>query len=130
MFVNPDADSLCASENDSRITRLGFFLRRHHLDELPQLLNVLAGDMSLIGPRPHMISENSRFENLIDDYESRHLILPGITGLAQSYGNFGSTHDLQKVRERVQLDLYYIRKWSLLMDLKIVMRTGRLMLRF
>ncbi len=128
MIVNADADVLSASENDKRITRFGGLLRKHHLDELPQLINVLAGDMSIIGPRPHMVAENSKFENMFDEYASRHAILPGITGLAQSYGNFGATHDIEKVKQRVELDLYYIRKWSLIMDVKILVRTGRLIL--
>ena len=128
MIVNSDADVLSACENDKRITMLGGFLRKHHIDELPQLFNVIAGDMSIIGPRPHMVSENSTFENIIDEYARRHTILPGITGLAQSYGNFGATNDIEKVKQRVKLDLYYIRKWSLIMDLKILVRTGRLML--
>lgn len=129
MVVNADADVLSAVENDERITRVGIFLRKHHLDELPQLINVFIGDMSMIGPRPHMIYENEKYQQLFDEYLVRHSILPGITGLAQSYGNFGATDDLEKVRERTRLDLLYIRKWSYLMDLKILVRTGRLIFR-
>ena len=127
MIVNPDADILSARENDKRITHIGAFLRKHHLDELPQLFNVVFGDMSIIGPRPHMVAENTKFENLVDEYASRHSILPGITGLAQSYGNFGSTHDIEKIKQRVELDLYYIREWSLLLDIKVLIRTTRLL---
>ena len=128
MFVNKDADVLVACENDKRITRLGKILRNYHIDELPQLFNVLIGDMSIIGPRPHMISENIIFGNLLQEYDYRHTVKPGITGLAQSLGNFGSSHDLEKVRERVQLDIQYINKWSFSMDMKILYRTSLIML--
>lgn len=130
MFVNKDADILVACENDKRITRFGKFLRNYHIDELPQLFNVLIGDMSIIGPRPHMISENIMYANLLQEYAYRHTVKPGIAGLAQSLGNFGSTHDLEKVKERVRLDILYINKWSLSMDIKILYRTSLIMLGF
>ncbi len=128
MYINKDADILVAMEDDKRITRFGKFLRRHHLDELPQLFNVLIGDMSMIGPRPHMISENKFYEGLVYNYSYRHSVKPGITGLAQSLGNFGATYDLEKVKERTELDIHYIRNWSMKMDLKIICRTCLLVL--
>lgn len=115
--------------SDHKITRLGSFLRYHHIDELPQLLNVLGGDMSMIGPRPHMISENLKYGQLIERYDYRHRIKPGITGFAQSFGNFGAITDLKKVEERVEFDIEYISNWSLGMDLKIIYRTFCLMLK-
>ena len=130
MFVNEEADTLVASENDKRITRVGKILRRYHIDELPQLLNVLTGDMSVIGPRPHMVSENIIYENLLQNYDYRHTVKPGITGLAQSLGNFGSTSDLEKVKERVRLDIQYINSWSFGMDIKILYRTALIIFGF
>ena len=129
MFVNNEADTLVASENDARITSVGKFIRKYHIDELPQLINVLIGDMSLIGPRPHMVSENIKYENLLHEYDCRHAIKPGITGLAQSLGNFGSSN-LEQVKERVRLDIEYINKWSLILDIKILCRTSLSMLGF
>lgn len=128
MFINKEADILVACENDKRVTRFGKFLRKYHIDELPQLFNVLIGDMSIIGPRPHMVSENIMYANLLHDYDYRHSVKPGITGLAQSYGNFGATTDLEKVKERTDLDIHYIRTWSLKMDIKILYRTFLLIL--
>lgn len=115
--------------NNDRITRLGRILRYYHIDELPQLLNVLLGDMSVIGPRPHMISENLKYSGLVESYGYRHQVKPGITGLAQSLGNFGAIKDLKKVEERTSLDIEYIRNWSFGMDLKIIYRTFCLILR-
>jgi putative colanic acid biosynthesis UDP-glucose lipid carrier transferase len=129
MIVNKDADIVSAAENDKRITRVGKFLRHYHLDELPQLFNVLMGDMSIIGPRPHMVSENAMYEKLVKEYPYRHTVKPGMTGLAQSFGYFGATSDLEKVEQRVSLDIQYIKQWSVAMDIKIMYRTCRLMLR-
>lgn len=126
MIVNKEADILSSYENDSRITKPGRLLRRFHIDELPQLFNVLLGDMSIVGPRPHMVTENSRFDNLIANYSRRHQIKPGITGMAQSSGNFGASEQMEKITARLDLDLLYIRDWSLGMDIKILLRTVRL----
>jgi putative colanic acid biosynthesis UDP-glucose lipid carrier transferase len=123
MISNDEADILAAYENDHRITKVGRFLRRHHLDELPQLWNVLKGDMSLIGPRPYMISDSIRYEQVADRYRLRYKVKPGITGLAQSYGHYGSVSGAYKMNERVNYDLVYITNWSLMMDLKIICRT-------
>ncbi|MDH7460777.1 sugar transferase [Chitinophagaceae bacterium 26-R-25] len=123
MIVNENADTEGAYENDKRITLTGHIFRRTHLDELPQFLNVLVGDMSFIGPRPQMIAENLRNEVLIDAYSSRHFVKPGITGLAQSYGQYGYTENIETLNERLEMDLYYIKNWSPGMDIKIIART-------
>ena len=126
MTINAEADMLIAKVNDCRITMVGKFLRRFHLDELPQLFNVLMGDMSIIGPRPYMVNENLYYEDLLESYSRRHLVKPGITGLAQSSGYFGPVHGLKRVKERFELDIQYINNWSLAMDLKILGRTLRM----
>jgi putative colanic acid biosynthesis UDP-glucose lipid carrier transferase len=123
MIINDDADILPAFENDHRITRLGKKLRDYHLDELPQLLNVLWGDMSLIGPRPHMFTENLKYQEIIDFYADRHRVKPGITGLAQIKGYVGSTQDPEQMARRVRLDVFYIRHWSPALDTKIIFQT-------
>ena len=123
MVVNEEADRIAALENDSRITRIGKILRQYHVDELPQLWNVLIGDMSIIGPRPYMLIENLNYEKQIKEYSDRYKVKPGITGLAQSLGYFGFTDDLQKIDERVMLDLIYIKRWSFKMDIQILART-------
>ena len=126
MIMNAEADLLAEQENDQRITKPGKFLRLLHIDELPQFFNVLIGDMSIIGPRPYMIAENNIFENLFKEYKYRHSVKPGMTGFAQSCGNFGATMDLQKLKQRIHLDILYIQKWSPAMDAKILIRTCRM----
>ena len=123
MDKNGDADILPAGKNDKRITATGRFLRNHYLDELPQFLNVLWGDMSIIGPRPHMVSDNLKFDELIKNYDFRHKVKPGITGLAQIMGYLGPTENLQEMEARVNLDIYYARHWSAKLDLIILFRT-------
>ncbi|MBD0285041.1 MAG: sugar transferase [Flavisolibacter sp.] len=123
MVVNDEADRLQASENDRRITRVGKFLRKHYLDELPQLFNVWMGDMSIIGPRPHMISDNKKFEQLVPHYNCRHKVKPGITGLAQVLGHTGPVTDVEKMKKRVEKDIYYVYNWSFVLDTKIACRT-------
>ncbi|HEY0068234.1 MAG TPA: sugar transferase [Flavisolibacter sp.] len=123
MVVNDTADTLAACRNDKRITRIGRILRRTHLDELPQLLNVWWGDMSLIGPRPYMVQDNIRYQGMVEHYGVRHRVKPGITGLAQSLGHHGSLLDVQKMKERVEIDLHYIHHWSVAMDVRIICRT-------
>jgi putative colanic acid biosynthesis UDP-glucose lipid carrier transferase len=110
-------------DNDSRITRTGHWLRRTSLDELPQLINVLLGDMSLVGPRPHAVSHNEEFAKIVDGYLARHRVKPGITGWAQVNGLRGETATTDLMRRRVQYDLDYIENWSLLFDLKIILLT-------
>lgn len=116
-------DTRQATRNDPRVTLVGAFLRRTSLDELPQLFNVLKGDMSLVGPRPHAIAHNEQFATMIDDYLSRHRVKPGITGWAQINGLRGEIDSPRKMQLRVQHDLYYIDNWSLLLDLKILLLT-------
>jgi len=125
MINNSEADYQQAIAGDKRITRLGSFLRKHYLDELPQLINVWWGDMSLIGPRPHMIYDNLKYVEVIEYYDHRHKVKPGITGLAQIMGYIGETTNTQRMRDRVLLDLFYVRHWSLLLDLKIFWNTCR-----
>lgn len=112
-----------AQRNDPRVTRLGYFLRRTSLDELPQLINVLDGSMSLVGPRPHAIDHNEDYAQQIRGYFARHRVKPGITGWAQVNGLRGETDTLNKMEARVSHDIYYTENWSLLFDLKILMRT-------
>lgn len=110
--------------NDPRVTRLGRFLRNKSLDELPQIFNVLRGDMSLVGPRPHALAHNEKYAALIDDYLWRHRMAPGITGWAQVNGFRGETDTLEKMQRRVEYDLAYIDGWSVGFDLKILMQTA------
>jgi putative colanic acid biosynthesis UDP-glucose lipid carrier transferase len=122
------ADSLAGEDrqavrDDPRVTAVGRILRRSSLDELPQFLNVLRGDMSVVGPRPHPLSLNESFIGQIDAYMQRHRVKPGITGWAQIYGFRGETETLDKMQKRVEYDLYYIEHWSLWLDIKIIMRT-------
>ncbi|MGD0105642.1 MAG: undecaprenyl-phosphate glucose phosphotransferase [Rhodopila sp.] len=120
-FPNPTVPQ--ATRDDRRITRVGHFLRRTSLDELPQLFNVLSGGMSLVGPRPHALEHNEKYAREIDRYLARHRVKPGITGLAQVNGLRGETRDPRKMEMRVEYDLYYIENWSFLLDLKILIRT-------
>ena len=108
---------------DPRVTPLGRFLRRTSLDELPQLVNVLLGEMSLVGPRPHAVQHDDYYSELIDDYLARHRVKPGMTGWAQIHGLRGPTRTLDAMRRRIELDLHYIDNWSLLMDVRILWRT-------
>lgn len=112
-----------ATRNDPRITRSGAFLRRSSIDELPQLLNVLEGSMSIVGPRPHAIPHNEYYGTLFAEYNARHNVHPGITGWAQANGLRGETDTEEKMRRRVEYDLYYIENWSLLFDIKIIWMT-------
>jgi Undecaprenyl-phosphate glucose phosphotransferase len=113
-----------ATKQDPRITRIGRFLRRSSIDELPQLLNVLSGDMSLVGPRPHALAHNDQYAALIDNYLGRHRVQPGITGWAQVNGFRGETDTLDKMQRRVEHDLAYIDNWSILLDLRILLATA------
>ena len=120
----PDSDTVKqATKNDSRITRVGKFLRRTSIDELPQILNVLQGSMSLVGPRPHAISHNELYSEKIETYLARHRIKPGISGLAQVRGYRGETKELDQMTKRVESDLEYINNWSIWLDLTIMFRT-------
>jgi putative colanic acid biosynthesis UDP-glucose lipid carrier transferase len=112
-----------ASKFDSRITRIGAVLRRSSMDELPQLINVLQGRMSLVGPRPHAVAHNEEYRKLIKGYMVRHKVLPGITGLAQVNGCRGETSQLEQMQARVDFDLDYLRHWTPMLDIKILLLT-------
>jgi putative colanic acid biosynthesis UDP-glucose lipid carrier transferase len=125
MHVTEDgAEITQASRDDPRITWAGRFLRKYSLDELPQLINVLQGRMSLVGPRPHAVAHNEMYRKLIDGYMVRHKVLPGITGLAQVNGLRGETQTLEQMEARVRCDLEYLRNWSVGLDLRILARTA------
>jgi putative colanic acid biosynthesis UDP-glucose lipid carrier transferase len=115
-----------ATKDDPRITPFGAFLRRSSLDELPQFVNVLQGRMSIVGPRPHAVAHNEQYRQIIKAYMVRHKVKPGITGWAQVHGHRGETDTLDKMRTRVEYDLYYLRNWSLGKDLEIIARTIKL----
>jgi putative colanic acid biosynthesis UDP-glucose lipid carrier transferase len=127
MAVTEDSGSIRqAQKNDMRVTRLGAFLRRTSLDELPQFVNVLQGRMSIVGPRPHAVSHNELYRTLIKGYMVRHKVRPGITGWAQVNGQRGETDTLDKMQARIDCDLDYLRNWSLRLDLFIIFKTVRL----
>ncbi|HJP37645.1 MAG TPA: undecaprenyl-phosphate glucose phosphotransferase [Gammaproteobacteria bacterium] len=124
MTVTEDSGEIKqATKNDSRITPLGGFLRRTSLDEFPQLINVLQGRMSLVGPRPHAVAHNEMYRQVIKSYMVRHKVTPGITGLAQVQGLRGETDDLASMERRIDYDLEYLRNWSLTLDIEILFRT-------
>jgi putative colanic acid biosynthesis UDP-glucose lipid carrier transferase len=124
MTVAEDGDVVRqATQNDSRVTRFGAFLRRSSLDELPQLINVLQGRMSIVGPRPHAVAHNELYRKLIRGYMIRHKVKPGITGLAQVHGLRGETDTVDKMKARIDYDLAYLRNWSVLLDVQIILKT-------
>lgn len=123
MRPNDACDILQATDSDPRITRVGAWLRRTSIDEIPQFWNVLRGDMSVVGPRPHMLTHTRQYSPLIDNYMDRHLVRPGITGLAQVNGFRGPTAELKLMQQRVECDLRYIENWSPMLDLSIIGRT-------
>ena len=124
MTVMEDGSKIAqATRNDQRVTRVGKFLRKTSLDELPQLMNVLKGEMSLVGPRPHALAHNEYYSSLLERYASRHKMKPGITGWAQINGHRGETDTPEKMDKRVECDLYYIENWSLWFDIKILFLT-------
>jgi putative colanic acid biosynthesis UDP-glucose lipid carrier transferase len=124
MTVLEDGDVIRqAAQSDQRVTTVGRFLRRTSIDELPQLINVLRGEMSLVGPRPHALAHNEYYRDLVEHYSARHRVRPGITGWAQVHGYRGETRSSDHMRNRIQYDLHYIDNWSLLLDLKIMFKT-------
>ena len=130
MTVTEDGPDIAqARKNDQRVTRIGAFLRRTSLDELPQFINVLQGRMSVVGPRPHAVAHNEMYRRLVKSYMVRHKVRPGITGWAQVNGFRGETESLEKMEARVRCDLDYLRNWSLRLDLYIILRTIRLVFR-
>lgn len=123
MKVNDEADTTQAAKDDPRKTHLGDFLRKTNLDEFPQFLNVIAGDMSVVGPRPHMLKHTEEYSALIDKYMVRHLVKPGVTGWAQITGYRGETKTLEQMEGRVKRDVWYIENWSFFLDFKIIVVT-------
>ncbi|MEQ8809600.1 MAG: exopolysaccharide biosynthesis polyprenyl glycosylphosphotransferase [Imperialibacter sp.] len=123
MVINNVADTKWASRNDPRITRVGTFLRRTSLDEIPQFLNVLIGNMSIVGPRPHPIPLNESYQNRVHKFTQRHASKPGITGLAQAMGYRGEIQKFHQMSSRVKLDRFYLQNWSFILDLKIIVLT-------
>lgn len=124
MHVNNQSDTLQATEDDPRKFPLGNFLRKTNLDEFPQFYNVLKGDMSIVGPRPHMLTHTEQYGKIIDKYMVRHFSRPGITGYAQVSGSRGETKELWQMEERIQKDIWYIENWSFWLDIKIILKTA------
>ncbi|MGY6741102.1 MAG: sugar transferase [Cecembia sp.] len=123
MVFNPEDEFKQATKNDSRVTRFGAFLRKTSIDELPQLINVLIGDMSIVGPRPHAVEMNLDCNRKYEKYNLRHLVKPGITGLAQAKGFRGEIKEDSDMIGRIKLDLFYIEKWGVWLDVKIIFWT-------
>lgn len=126
MVVNPYADERPCAENDARITRFGKFLRTTHLDELPQFLNVIGGVMSLVGPRPYMLTDDERISVLVPGHNFRNYVKPGITGLSQIKGFHGGDMDLRTLFSRHQWEAFYVRNACLSLDFRIISHTARL----
>ena len=123
MKLNKLSDKVHATVNDSRVTKIGGALRKTSMDELPQFFNVLRGDMSIVGPRPHLQSLSMEYQKDVDDYLKRHVVKPGITGLAQVSGYRGEIKKKSDIKNRVRLDIFYIENWSFLLDIKIILMT-------
>lgn len=123
MVANQDADTVQASRDDKRVTKVGKFLRKTSLDELPQIINVLRGEMSIVGPRPHTVPMNEVFAQEIDNFMFRHAVKPGITGLAQAKGYRGETRNFYDIHSRYKLDMFYVRNWCIYFDSKIILQT-------
>jgi putative colanic acid biosynthesis UDP-glucose lipid carrier transferase len=123
MTMNDNANLVQATRGDARITKIGAFLRRSSLDEFPQFLNVLTGDMSIVGPRPHMLKHTADYSKIIDEYMIRQFLKPGITGWAQVNGFRGETKTLDQMKKRVEYDLWYMENWSMWLDMKIMFLT-------
>ncbi len=123
MKFEPESQFKQACKGDSRVTKFGSFLRKSSLDELPQLLNVLMGEMAIVGPRPHAIPMNKEFAEKIENFMFRHMVKPGITGLAQAKGYRGEINDWFDMNSRLRYDLFYIKNWSFLFDIKIILMT-------
>ncbi len=123
MRINAFSDQKHATKNDTRVTQIGAFLRKTSLDELPQFINVLKGDMSVVGPRPHLKSFSLAYQKDVDNYIERHAVKPGITGLAQVSGYRGEVKTVSDIKNRIRLDIFYIENWSFFLDIKIIMQT-------
>ena len=129
MRVNSQADTVAASPGDSRVTSVGRLLRHTSFDEFPQFFNVLRGDMSVVGPRPHMLSQTEQYRRMLSRYMTRHAVQPGITGWAQINGCRGLADTPQRMQQRFNLDIWYIRHRSFALDLRIIARTALSILR-
>ncbi|WP_302850207.1 exopolysaccharide biosynthesis polyprenyl glycosylphosphotransferase [Polaribacter sp. Q13] len=123
MKINKFADKIHATKNDTRVTKMGAFLRKTSMDELPQFFNVFMGDMSVVGPRPHLEILSLEYQKDVDDYLKRHIVKPGITGLAQVSGYRGEIRKASDIKNRVRLDIFYIENWSFFLDIKIIIKT-------
>ena len=123
MQVNAEANNKQASKGDARVTRVGAFIRKTSIDELPQFINVLRGEMSIVGPRPHMLKHTEEYSQVVNGFMHRHTVTPGITGLAQVRGYRGETKETTAMAKRVELDIWYIENQSFLLDLEIVAMT-------
>ena len=129
MKYSAEADVVQATSNDSRKTKVGDFMRKTSLDEMPQFFNVLIGNMSCVGPRPHMLQHTYEYSPIVDKYMVRHFIKPGITGLAQSRGYRGETKEVELMEKRIKSDIEYVENWSLRLDMKIILDTVRMILK-
>ena len=123
MRINPDAETKQATKFDQRVTRVGKFLRKTSLDEFPQFINVLKGEMSLVGPRPHMVKHTSDYSKIVDNFMIRQFLKPGITGWAQINGFRGQITDNQQLKSRVTSDLWYLENWTIWLDIRILFLT-------
>ncbi|MEP7110855.1 MAG: undecaprenyl-phosphate glucose phosphotransferase [Ferruginibacter sp.] len=123
LTLNPESDSKQVTRDDTRFTKLGKFLRKTSLDELPQFFNVLLGDMSVVGPRPHMLKHTEDYSRLLDEYMIRHFVKPGVTGWAQVNGFRGEIKEEEQLRKRIEYDIWYLENWSLWLDVRIIFLT-------
>lgn len=123
MAPNKNADDIQATKNDMRVTKIGRFIRKTSIDELPQFYNVLFGTMSVVGPRPHMVKHTNEYASSVDKYMVRHFVKPGITGLAQVRGYRGEVETESDIQNRIKFDIFYIENWSIFLDLKIIVQT-------
>lgn len=123
MKVNNDSDKVQATQDDPRVTKWGHFMRHTNIDELPQFINVLMGDMSIVGPRPHMLAHTEYYSEKIGDYMIRHYVKPGITGWAQTHGERGETKTVEDMARRVEKDIWYIENWGFWLDIQIIFKT-------
>lgn len=121
--LNNEADKVQVTKNDNRLTKIGAFMRKTNLDELPQFINVLFGDMTVVGPRPHMLEHTEKFSKLLDEYMVRHFLKPGITGWAQIHGFRGEITQDEHLRKRIEYDIWYMENWSLWLDFRIIFLT-------
>jgi putative colanic acid biosynthesis UDP-glucose lipid carrier transferase len=123
MAPNENADNFSATKNDMRVTKIGKFIRRTSIDELPQFYNVFFGTMSVVGPRPHMVKHTNLYSDKVDKYMVRHFVKPGITGLAQVRGYRGEIEKDSDITNRTKFDIFYIENWSMFLDMKIILET-------